>query len=206
MGLHQGSAISPFLFQIILECLTRNFRRGAPWDMLFADDVAIITRTPAEAEHRLELWRQELERLGMRVSRKKTEYLFTGGGQKEEGTIRIGDVQVNRVKDFKYLGTTVQEDGGTLQEIARRIQLGWNSWKKITGVICDHKVPDKVKGKLHKLMVRPAMLYGLETVLLTKSQERKLEVAEMRMMRYEIGVTRLDKIKNETTREILGIE
>ncbi|XP_063613159.1 uncharacterized protein LOC134786487 [Penaeus indicus] len=141
----------------------------------------------------------------MRVSRKKTEYLCTGGGQKE-GTIRIGDVQVNRVKDFKYLGSTVQEDGGTEQEIARRIQSGWNSWKKITGVVCDRKVPDKVKGKLHKLMIRPAMLYGLETVPLTKSQERELEVAEMRMMRYEVGVTRLDKIKNETTREILGIE
>ncbi|XP_063614750.1 uncharacterized protein LOC134787866 [Penaeus indicus] len=141
--------------------------------MLFADDVAIITRTRAEAEHRLELWRHDLERRGMRVSRKKTEYLCTGGGQKEEGTIRIGDVQVNRVKDFKYLGSTV---------------------------------PDKVKGKLHKLMVRPAMLYGLETVPLTKPQERKLEVAEMRMMRYEVGVARLDKTKNETTREILGIE
>ncbi|XP_063586256.1 uncharacterized protein LOC134763619 [Penaeus indicus] len=68
------------------------------------------------------------------------------------------------------------------------------------------KVPDKVKGKLHKLMVRPAMLYGLETVPLTKSQKREVEVAEMRMMRYEVGVTRSDKIKNETTREILGIE
>ncbi|XP_063587918.1 uncharacterized protein LOC134765304 [Penaeus indicus] len=104
------------------------------------------------------------------------------------------------------LGSTVQEDGGTEQEIARRIQSGWNSWKKITGVVCDRKVPDKVKGELHKLKVRPAILYGLETVPLTKSQERKLEVAEMRMMRYEVGVTRSDKIKNETTREILGIE
>ncbi|XP_063590605.1 uncharacterized protein LOC134767524 [Penaeus indicus] len=98
------------------------------------------------------------------------EYLCIGGGKKEEGTIRIGDVQVNRVKDFEYLGSTVQEDGGTEQGIARRIQSGWISWKKITGV------------------------------------ERKLEVAEMRVMRYEVGVTRLAKIKNETTREILGIE
>ncbi|XP_063590671.1 uncharacterized protein LOC134767573 [Penaeus indicus] len=122
-----------------------------------------------------ELWRHALERRGMRVSWKKTEYLCTGGGQTEEGTIKFEDVQVNRVKDFKYLGSTVQEDGGTELVIARMIQSGWNSWKKIT---------DKVKGKLHRLMVRPAMLYGLETVPLTKSQEGKLEVAEMRMMRF----------------------
>ncbi|XP_063590146.1 uncharacterized protein LOC134767027 [Penaeus indicus] len=96
-----------------------------------------------------------------------------------------------------YIGST---------ETARRIQSGWNSWKKITGVACDCKIPDKVKGKHHKLMVRPAMSYGLETVPLIKSQERELEVTEMRRMRYEVGGTRLDKSKHETTREILGIE
>ena len=63
-----------------------------------------------------------------------------------------------------------------------------------------------MKGKLHKLIVRPAMLYGLETVPVTKSQEKKLEVAEMRMMRYEVGVTRLDKIRNENITEVLGIK
>ncbi|XP_063601648.1 uncharacterized protein LOC134777718 [Penaeus indicus] len=179
-------------------------------DMYEGCTTRVRTAWTSEEEHHgiccsLMTWRHALERRGMRVSRKKTEYLCTSGGQKEEGTIRIGDVQLNRVKDFKYLGSTVQEDGGTEQEIARRIQSGWNRWKKITGVVCDRKVPDKVKGNLHKLMVRPAKLYGLETVPLTKSQERKLEVAEMRMMRYEVGVIRLDKIKNETTREILGI-
>ncbi|XP_063600640.1 uncharacterized protein LOC134776817 [Penaeus indicus] len=124
----------------------------------------------------------------------------TSGGRTQTGTVATYPGKT------RHESSTIQEDGGTEQEIARRIQSGWNSWKKITGVVCDRKVPDKAKEKLHKLMVRPAMLYGLETVPLTKSQERELEVAEMRMMRYEVGVTRLDKIKNETTREMLGIE
>ena len=41
----------------------------------------------------------------------------------------------------------------------------------MSGVICDRRVPARVKGKVYKVAVRPAMLYGLETVALTKRQE-----------------------------------
>ena len=44
------------------------------------------------------------------------------------------------------------------------------------------------------------MLYGLETVPLTKKQEAELEVAELKMLRFSMDVTRMDKIKNECIR------
>ena len=47
------------------------------------------------------------------------------------------------------------------------------------------------------MVVRSAMLYGLETVPLTKKQEAELSVAELKMLRFSLGVTRMDKIKNE---------
>ena len=37
------------------------------------------------------------------------------------------------------------------------------------------------------------MLYGLETVALTKRQEAEMEVAELKMLRFSLGVTRMDK-------------
>ena len=40
------------------------------------------------------------------------------------------------------------------------------------------------------------MLYGLETVALTKRQEAEMEVAELNMLRFSLGVTRMDKIRN----------
>ena len=39
------------------------------------------------------------------------------------------------------------------------------------------------------------MLYGLETVALTKRQEAEMEVAELKMLRFSLGVTRMDKIR-----------
>ena len=41
------------------------------------------------------------------------------------------------------------------------------------------------------------MLYGLETVALTKRQEAEMEVAELKMLQFSLGVTRMDKIRNE---------
>ena len=44
------------------------------------------------------------------------------------------------------------------------------------------------------------MLYGLDTVALTKRQEAEMEVAELKMLRFSLGVTRMDKIRNEYIR------
>ena len=44
------------------------------------------------------------------------------------------------------------------------------------------------------------MLYRSETVALTKRQEAEMEVAELKMLRFSLGVTRMDKIRNEYNR------
>ena len=41
VGLHQGSALTPFLFAVIMDRLTDEVRRQPPWTILFADDIVI---------------------------------------------------------------------------------------------------------------------------------------------------------------------
>ena len=63
--------------------------------------------------------------------------------------------------------------------------------------MCDKNVTDKLKGRLYKAMVRSALLYGMETVAVTKTQkEKRLEVVEIKMLRFSIGNGR--KIELET--------
>ena len=71
------------------------------------------------------------------------------------------------------------------------------SWRKVSGVLCDRKLSAKVKGKMYKSVVRPTMLYGMETVAVTEIQVGKMEVAELKMVRWALGVTRKDKIRNK---------
>ena len=78
VGLHQGSALSLFLFTIIMDKLTEDISKDAPWDMLFADDIVLSRQNHRELKDDLEIWRNALERRSLKVSRSKTEYLKAG--------------------------------------------------------------------------------------------------------------------------------
>ena len=75
VGVHQGSALSPFVFARVMDHLTEEVRREAPWNMLFADDVVLVNETREGVEEELERWREALESRGLKVSRAKTEYM-----------------------------------------------------------------------------------------------------------------------------------
>ena len=123
VGLHQGSALSPFLYAVTMDRLTDEVRREPPWTMLFTNDIVICEETREEVEWRLESWRYALERRGMKVSRSKTKYLCLNGGNDDE-TVKMEDTKVPRVKKFKYLGSTVQESGSCEREVKKRMQEG----------------------------------------------------------------------------------
>ena len=94
----------------------------------------------------------------------------------------------------------MEEEGGIETEITKRVGAGWRNWKKRNGVLCDRRMPVKLKGNVYKTVIRPAMLYGAETWATTKRQEKRIEVTEMRMLQWMCrvcGVTRKDKIRNE---------
>ena len=48
VGVHQGSVLSPLLFIMVLEALSREFHAGVPWEDLYADDLVIIAETLEE--------------------------------------------------------------------------------------------------------------------------------------------------------------
>ena len=112
----------------------------------------------------------------------------------------LSKVEIKRVNSFKYLGSVLDEEGNMEREVSHRIQAGWNNWRAASGVLCDRRVPLKLKGKFHKAVVRPAMLYGTETASMRKVEERRMDVAEMRMLRWMCGVTRQDRIRNDYIR------
>ncbi|KAK3556567.1 hypothetical protein QTP70_010634 [Hemibagrus guttatus] len=199
VGLHQGSALSPFLFAIVMDQLSEEVRQESPWTIMFGDDIVICSESREQVEENLERWRFALERRGMKVSRSKTEYMCVNK-REGSGTVRLQGEEVKKVQEFKYLGSTVQSNGECGKEVKKRVQAGWNGWRKVSGVLCDRKISARIKGKVYRTVVRPAMLYGLETVSLRKRQESELEVAELKMLRFSLGVTRLDRIRNEYIR------
>ena len=68
---------------------------------------------------------------------------------------------------------------------------------KVFGVLVRQAVISKVKSKMYKSVVRPTMLYKMETMAVTERQVGKMEVTELKMVRLALRVTRKDKIRNE---------
>ena len=79
-----------------------------------------------------------------------------------------------------------------------RIKVAWSRRGDLSGVIYDKNVPVKLKSKMYKTLVRPAMVYWSECWALRKREEQRLHTTEMKMLRWRQGKTRKHRIKNET--------
>ena len=82
VGMHQGSALSPLLFMIVMETISREFRVALQWELLCADDLAVIAETEEELIKRLNEWKGNVESKGMRVNMNKTKVMISGERQK----------------------------------------------------------------------------------------------------------------------------
>ena len=78
VGVHQGSVLSPLLFIIVLEALSREFRTGCPWELLYADDLVIVDETLDGLTSKLRSWKEEMEKKGLRVNVDKTKIMVSG--------------------------------------------------------------------------------------------------------------------------------
>ncbi|KAF3643257.1 putative pre-mRNA-processing factor 6-like [Capsicum annuum] len=118
-------------------------------------------------------------------TRSKTEYLeckFSDLRQEDEVVVRLDSQVVRKKNSFKYLGSMIQGNGEIDENVSNRIGAGWMKWRLASGVLCDMKVPLRLKNKFYRVAVRPAMLYGAECWPVKNSHIQKLKVAEMRML------------------------
>ena len=200
--------MSPYLFALIMDELTKDTQDEVPWCMLFADDIVLIDETRAGVSAKLKLWRNTLESKGFTLSRSKTEYtkceFVTTRGDDQENVDLLGP-EVPKKDAFRYLGSILQKRGEIDEDVSHRIKAGWMKWRSASGFLCDRKIPLRLKGKFYRTAIRPAMLYGAECWPVQKQHEHKMGVAEMRMLRWMCGHTRMDKIKNDDIRQKVGI-
>ena len=117
VGLHQGLVLSPFLFAIVIDVLSNDVRKGAPWKLLFADDLAITAETE-ELQERVVEWQRSMESGGLRMNAEKYEVVLG----RRDGPVN-GGIQNARGKHlaqkhkFKYLGSVICSKGGCTEAV-----------------------------------------------------------------------------------------
>jgi hypothetical protein len=160
-------------------------------------------------EQRLENWRRHLEDAGLKVSRSKTEYLpLVNNIERIQMKVYESDdkTELPIATSFKYLGTNKDQEGGCSKEVAKRIECAWNRWRELTGILCDRKIPTKLKVLLYKTAFRPALTYGNETWIFTQKLEDKIGSTEMKMLRYIHNIHWEEHVTNDEIRQMAMIE
>ncbi|KAL5555475.1 hypothetical protein UlMin_037711 [Ulmus minor] len=91
------------------------------------------------------------------------------GGMSNEFPVLVGLHQGLALSPYLFalvmdeLTRHLQDDNGASgEDVDYRIKAGWTKWRTTSGVLCDRRVPAKLKGKCYKIIVQPAMLYDLE--------------------------------------------
>ncbi|XP_063597892.1 uncharacterized protein LOC134774410 [Penaeus indicus] len=67
IGLHQGSALSPFLFVSVLDVISELWRTGVPWEILFADDLMLMAESEEELQEKWEAKHEGIPKKGLKV-------------------------------------------------------------------------------------------------------------------------------------------
>jgi hypothetical protein len=100
----------------------------------------------------------------------------------EEGDVRLDGLVVSKKDTFRYLRSMLQKNGDIDEDVSHRIKAGWLKWHQASGVLCDPRVPLKLKGKFHRTAIRPTMLYGAECWSTKRRHIQQLSIAERRML------------------------
>lgn len=186
-----------------MDMVTKDIQAPHPWTLLFADDVMLPNKTWKGLERQTQICNNRLEQYGMRLNIKKTEYMECG--EQTDGTIKVNGQDLNKVDHFKYLGSYVSADSDTLHDARMKTSGAWQKWRQVTGILCDRRMPSNLKSKIYKTVVRSVALYGMECWVATKKHERTLHAMEMRMLRWMLGLTRIDHVMNADVHKVLGV-
>jgi hypothetical protein len=175
-GLRQGDVLSTLLFNVVLEVIVRQ----ANLQTIVRDDYLALEIEPAK--------------VGLKINEQKTKYMIAA---RNDRTIR-GDKHFEVVKEFVYLGSLMTPANDVSLEVQRRIQTANRCFFGLRKHLRSSHLSRQTKFTIHKTLIRPVLLYGSETWVLTKREENQSLVFERKVLRTICG----PKIENGVYRKI----
>ena len=130
--------------------------------------------------------------IGLGVNADKTKYVVMSREQTAglSHTMKVDNSSIERVEEFKYLGTTLTNQNSIQEEIKSRLKLGNASYHSVQNLLSSSLLSRNLKIKIYRTIILPVVLYGRETWSLTLRQEHRLRVFENRVLRRIFGPRR----------------
>ena len=71
MGMHQGSVLSPFLFAVVVDVVTKFHIEGALSELLYGDDLVLMSETIKRLRNKFLRWKETFESICLKASLEK---------------------------------------------------------------------------------------------------------------------------------------
>jgi hypothetical protein len=75
VGVRQRSVLSPLLFIIVQEAVSKKFRNGLLWELFHANDLALLAESEEELLEMIRQWKDCMEQKGFKVNMGKTKVM-----------------------------------------------------------------------------------------------------------------------------------
>ena len=214
VGLRQGCALSPILFVIFMDRISRRSQVGTGLQygglkissLLFADDVVLMASSGCDLQLALDRFAAECEAAGMRISTSKSEAMVLSR-KPVVCPLQVGREPLPQVKEFKYLGVLFTSDGNMEREIDRRIGAAGAVLSSLyRTVVTKRELSQKAKLSVYRSIFVPTLTYGHEGWVMTERTRSRIQAAEMRFLRRVAGFSLRDRVRSSVIREGLGVE
>jgi hypothetical protein len=138
------------------------------------------------------------KKTGLEVNADKTKYMVMSRDRNagRGHTVKIDNSSIERVEEFKYLGTTLTDQNSIQEEIKSRLKLGNACYHSVQNLLSSRLLSKILKIKIYRSKIFPAVLYGCETWSLTLREERRLRVFKNWVLRRVFGPKR-DEVTGE---------
>ena len=81
VGMHQESVLLPIIFAVVVDAVTEFASEGAPSELLYADDIVLMSKTIEEHRNKFLKWKDALESKGLNLE--KIKVMVSGGITKD---------------------------------------------------------------------------------------------------------------------------
>ena len=127
-----------------------------------------------------------------------------GNGGRMHVILNVGPLE--DVDCLKYLGSQVAADGGCEREVVHRMNEGYSAWGTLKGVPINRRLGIKSKKCQYEGVIVSTALYGAEAWGMRSAEKRKVSFLEMKCLRSLVGVSQMDRVRNEEVRRRAVIE
>src|SRR5215469_6377263 len=104
--------------------------------------------------------------------------------------MKTDNSSIERVEEFKYLGTTLTNQYSIQEEIKSRLKMENACYYSVQNLLSSSFLSKNLKIKIYRTIILPVILYGCETCSLTLRKERRLRAFENRVLRRAFGPKR----------------